>query len=65
MAKSNSPTVVAIASEFHDYGLHPERAEALALEVQTYLATIDRKASLVTFDDAPADFDAVLRSYAR
>ncbi len=65
MAKLSGPTVIGIASEFHDYGLTLERAEALALEVQTYLATIDRKASLVTFDDAPADFDMVLRSYAR
>lgn len=65
MSDIDTATIVEIAEKVQEYILPIERADALVVEVQSYLETIARNSRYLTFDDAPSDFDAELARLRR
>lgn len=57
-------TLCQLALAFHGLTIEPGRAERIAQELNSYLATLSRLKTQLSFDDAPADFVLTLMSYS-
>lgn len=65
MSEMEGATIIRIAREVDNFAISTERAAALAVEIGSYLKTIQQKSHNLTFDDVPTDFDAELERRRR